>query len=474
MFERRFTMLIDGEALHGTSSFDVINPATAAAFASCPRADRAFADRAVAAAKAAFPGWAALPVETRAAAVAKLADALEARASEFASLLTAEQGKPLDQAMFEVMASVFTLRAFAGMRSETNVLKDEAGHRVIEHRTALGVVVAITPWNFPLVLAMNKVGPALVTGNTVVLKPAPTTPLTSLLFGELCAQVLPRGVFNLICDQNDLGEHLTRHPDVAKVAFTGSTATGRKVLASSADSLKRVTLELGGNDAAIVLDDVPPAVAARKVYDGAMANAGQICVAIKRAYVPEAMYDRFCDEIAKIARAAVVDNGANQGAQIGPVQNAMQFEKVKALLADAREHGRVLAGGQPLDRPGYFIPPTIVCDLDDDARLVREEQFGPVLPVLKYRDIDEVIARANDSEYGLAGTVWGSDVARATEVAMKINSGTVWVNQHLAIDPNIPFRGAKQSGIGGELGQTGLHEYTQPHIVNAIALETSP
>lgn len=474
MLERRFAMLIDGEAVQGTSSFEVNNPATAAAFAICPKADQALADRAVAAAKAAFPAWAALPVETRAAAVAQLADDMEARASEFASLLTTEQGKPLDQAMFEVMASVFTLRAFAAMRPETKTLKDEAGHRVIEHRTPLGVVVAITPWNFPLVLAMNKIGPALVTGNTVVLKPAPTTPLTSLLFGELCAQVLPRGVFNVICDQNDLGAHLTAHRDVAKVAFTGSTATGKKVLGSSAESLKRVTLELGGNDAAIVLDDVPPAVAARKVFAGAMANAGQICVAIKRAYVPEAMYDAFCDEIAAIARSTIVDNGANQGAQIGPVQNLTQFEKIKALLADAQERGTVVAGGQALDRPGYFIAPTIVRDLDDDAPLVREEQFGPVLPVLKYREIDEVIARANDSDYGLGGTVWGSDVARATAVAMKIDSGTVWVNQHLAIDPNIPFRGAKHSGIGSELGQAGLHEYTQPHIVNAVPLEASP
>ena len=469
--ERDFRMLIDGELVEGATTFDVVNPATGTSFAHCPKADRAMIDRAVAAAKRAFPAWSATPIEERAALVDKLADALEARAGEFASLLTSEQGKPLDQAMFEMMGSIYTLRAFAAMRVEPKTLRDEGGNTVIEHRTPLGVVAAITPWNFPVILLINKLGPALVTGNTMVAKPAPTTPLTSLLLGEICRDILPAGVVNIVCDQNDLGEALTTHPDVDKIAFTGSTATGKKVMAAAAQGVKRVTLELGGNDAAIVLDDVNPRQVAQKVYGGAMANAGQICVAIKRAYVPEPMYDEFCDELARLAREAVVDDGAKQGTQVGPIQNKMQFDKVKALLDDAKERGTVLAGGEPLDRPGYFIPPTIVRDLDDSAPLVREEQFGPVLPVLKYDDIDDVIARANDSEFGLGGTVWGKDLKRATDVAKRIDSGTVWVNQYLAIDPNIPFRGSKQSGLGGELGEAGLNEYTQPHIINAVALE---
>ncbi|GAA0320242.1 aldehyde dehydrogenase family protein [Sphingomonas oligophenolica] len=467
--DRDFRMLIDGELVDGATTFDVIDPATGAAFARCPKADAALIDRAVAAAKRAFPAWSATPIEERAALVSKLADALETRAGEFANLLTSEQGKPLDQAMYEVMGSVFTLRAFAAMRIEPKTLREEGGNTIIEHRTPLGVVAAITPWNFPIILLMNKLGPALVTGNCMVAKPAPTTPLTSLLFGELCGEILPRGVVNIVCDQNDLGDLLTSHPDVDKVAFTGSTATGKKVMASAATGVKRVTLELGGNDAAIVLDDLDARQVARKVYGGAMANAGQICVAIKRAYVPAPMYDDFCDELALLAKEAVVDDGSKQGTTVGPIQNKMQFEKVKALLDDARTRGTILAGGTALDRPGYFIPPTIVRDLDDDAPLVREEQFGPVLPVLKYTDIDDVIRRANDSDYGLGGTVWGKDVARATDVAMRIDSGTVWVNQYLAIDANIPFRGAKQSGLGGELGEAGLHEYTQAHIVNAVA-----
>lgn len=471
MMDRTFHMLVDGKAEAGATSFDVINPATGEPVAQCPKADEALINRAVAAAKAAFPAWSAKPVEERAALVGKLADAMEARLGEFASLLTAEQGKPLDQATYEVIGSIYTLRAFAAMRLEPKVIKDEGSSKIFEHRTPLGVVVAITPWNFPVILLMNKLGPALVTGNTMVAKPAPTTPLTSLLFGEICKDVLPAGVVNIVCDQNDLGAVLTTHPDVAKVAFTGSTATGKKVMAAAAGGVKRVTLELGGNDAAIVLDDVDPVKVARKVYGGAMTNAGQICVAIKRAYVPEPMYDEFCDELARLAKEAVVDDGAKQGTTVGPVQNRMQFEKVKALLDDAKERGTVLAGGEPLDRPGYFIPPTIVRDLDDDAPLVREEQFGPVLPVLKYTDIDDVIARANNSEYGLGGSVWGKDVERATEVAKRIDSGTVWVNQYLAIDPNIPFRGSKQSGMGGELGTAGMEEYTQAHIVNVVALE---
>lgn len=468
--EHDFRLLIDGALVRSDARIDVVNPATGQPFASAPRADAALLDAAVAAARRAFPAWSARPVEDRAAALEALAAGLEARAGEFAALLTREQGKPLDQAMGEIIGCTFILRAFCNRRLEPKVLRDEGGNRVVQHRRPLGVVAAITPWNFPLILLMNKLGPAMITGNTMVVKPAPTTPLTTLLFGELCAEILPPGVVNVIVDANDLGGMLTAHPEIDKIAFTGSTATGKKVMASAAGLVKRVTLELGGNDAAIVLDDVEPALAARKVFDGAMVNAGQVCVAIKRAYVPSAMYDEFCTEIAALATAAVVDDGSCQGATIGPVQNRMQFDKVCELLEDAAKTGTVIAGGKPLDRDGFFIPPTIVRDLPEDARLVQEEQFGPVLPVLRYDHLDDVIARANASEFGLGGTVWGKDVAAATRVAERINTGTVWVNQHLAIDPDIPFRGARQSGLGGELGEDGLHEYTQAHIVNAVEL----
>ncbi len=471
--DRAYHLLIDGAPHPGATTFDVINPATEKPFAKCPKADGVLLDAAVDAARRAFAGWAATPLAERAARVEALADALQAREAEFAALLTAEQGKPLDQAVKEIRGSVFVLRTFAGMRIEPRVLRDEGGNRVTEHRTPLGVVAAITPWNFPLILLVNKVGPALVAGNTMICKPAPTTPLTTCLFGELCREVLPAGVVNVLCDENELGPAITAHPGIAKIAFTGSTGTGKKVLAASADSLKRVTLELGGNDAAIVLDDVDPTFAAGKVFEGAMRNAGQICVAVKRAYVPEAMYDDFCDELARLAREMVVDDGANQGAQIGPVQNRLQYEKVAALIEDSKARGTVIAGGEPLDRPGYFIPPTIVRDIDDDAALVREEQFGPVLPVLKYDDVDTLIERVNGTDYGLGGTLWSSDLARGVEVASRVTSGTVWVNQLMAIDPRIPFRGLKQSGMGTEMGQEGLEEYTQATVINAVALDAA-
>ncbi len=468
--QREFNLLINGKAEPGVSGFDVINPATGQAFATCPKADKAILDRAVQAARDAFPAWSRLSADDRAGMIEQLAARLEARAPEFASLLTSEQGKPLDQAMGEVIGCTFILRAFRDRRLQDKVLRDEGGNRVIEHRTPLGVVAAITPWNFPLVLLMNKLGPALVTGNTMVVKPAPTTPLTTLLFGEICAEVLPAGVVNIIADQNDLGEALTSHPGIDKIAFTGSTGTGKKVMASAAASLKRVTLELGGNDAAIVLDDADPKVVARKIYDGAMTNAGQICVAIKRVYVPEGLYDDFCDEIARIADDANVGDGSEQGVTIGPVQNKMQFDKICSMLDEARERSTVIAGGAPLESDGYFIPPTILRDVPEDAAIVREEQFGPVLPVLKYEEIGDVVARANNSEFGLGGSVWGKDLARAMDVARQIDSGTVWINQTLAIDPNIPFRGSKQSGIGAELGEAGLNEYTQAHVMNAVEL----
>jgi acyl-CoA reductase-like NAD-dependent aldehyde dehydrogenase len=305
------------------------------------------------------------------------------------------------------------------------------------------------------------VAPALLAGDTVVAKPAPTTPLTTLLFGEICGDILPAGVFNVIVDQNDLGDALSSHVDVAKVAFTGSTATGKKVMGCVTGTLKRFTLELGGNDAAILLDDVDPVEVAPKVFGAAMMNAGQICLGAKRIYVHDSQYDQVCDELGRLARESVVDDGLKQGTQMGPLQNKAQFEKVKGFLEDARRHGKIVAGGEVLNRKGYFIRPTIVRDIPDDARLVTEEQFGPVVPVLRYSDIDDAIARANDSEYGLGGTVWAKDLDRAFRVAARIDSGIVWINTFLDVSPDISFGAAKQSGIGTQLGPEGLEEFTQ-------------
>ncbi len=463
-----YKLLINGEFVDGAGgTVDVINPATEKVVAACPVADVAQVNAAVAAAKAAFPAWSRRTVAERGQLVDQLANALMARQDEFAKLLTAEQGKPLDQAAFEVIGSVFTLKAFVDMKLEPKVIRETPENRVVEYRAPLGVVASITPWNFPLILLMNKLGPCLLAGNTMVSKPAPTTPLTTLLFATIANEILPPGVFNVVCDRNDLGGVLTAHPDVAKVAFTGSTATGRKVMKSASDTVKRVTLELGGNDAAIVLDDVDPIEVAGKLFFVATLNAGQICVAVKRAYIPASLYDGVCGELARLADAAVVDDGDKPGTQIGPVQNKMQYEKLKDFLADAKANGNIIAGGTTLNRPGYFIRPTIVRDIPETSRIVAEEQFGPILPVLSYTDVNEVVATVNQSEFGLAGTVWGKDVNRAMEIAAQVDSGTIWVNQHLAIDAAIPFRGAKQSGLGAELGEAGLLEYTQARVVNA-------
>jgi len=461
-----FRLLINGRLVEGTSTFDVINPATEELVAHCPRADLGQLNQAVAAAKAAFPAWAATPIAQRREKLLKFADELQASLEDIARLLTQEQGKPLAAARGELFGAIYIIRTIAGLDLPVKVLREGDGTRIVRRHAPLGVIAAITPWNFPVILLATKLAPALLAGNTLVAKPAPTTPLTTLRLGEIAARVFPAGVFNVVTDVNDLGQALTAHPDVAKVAFTGSTATGKKVMASAAGTVKRVTLELGGNDAAIVLDDMDPKDAAARLFAGSMANSGQVCMAIKRAYVPEGMYDAVCAELAKLADAAVVGNGLDEQTHFGPLQNAQQFRKVQEYIEDARANGRIIAGGTPHKGRGYFIRPTIVRDIPDNSRLVQEEQFGPVLPVLSYRTVEDAIQRANASEYGLAGTVWSGNADRAMEVAMKLDTGTVWINKHLDLPADVPFGGARQSGLGAEMGQDGLEEYTQAHIVN--------
>jgi acyl-CoA reductase-like NAD-dependent aldehyde dehydrogenase len=461
-----YKLLIDGRLVDGASTLDVFEPASGKVFATCARADEAQLEEAIAAAKRAFPAWSSLAHAKRRDYLIRLADAMEARENDFCTLLTREQGKPLDQARFEVGGAIAALRYFAELDLPIETIRETEDGKILEQRTPLGVVGAITPWNFPVILLVMKLAPGLSVGNTMIAKPAPTTPLTTALLGELAADILPPGVLNIIIDANDLGGRISTHPDIAKVSFTGSTGTGKKVMESAAGTLKRLTLELGGNDAAIVLDDVNVKDVAPKLFAAAMVNAGQVCLAAKRIYAPRSLYDALCEELAKLAREAVVDDGLNQGAQIGPLQNRQQYEKVLEIIEDAKTQGTVLAGGGALDRDGYFIAPTVVRDLPDTARLVREEQFGPAIPVLAYDTIENVISRANDSEYGLGGTIWTNDAERGLHVALQIQSGTVWVNKHLDMPFDVPFGGAKQSGIGREQGVEGLKEFTQAKIIN--------
>lgn len=461
-----YKLLIGGNLVDGDMTMDVINPATGEPFCTVPRASAAQADAAIAAAKAAVPGWSAVPWAGRQAKLIELADAIAARKDEIARVLTMEQGKPLAEALGELAWTDGYLRHYATLELPDRVIQDdESGYIAVKHRP-LGVVVGIIAWNFPLLVACWKIGPAVLAGNAIVLKPAPTTPVCALILGEICRDVFPAGVVNIITDANDLGPHLTAHPDVAKVGFTGSTATGKRIAASGADTLKRVTLELGGNDPAIVLEDVDVRETAQAIFGNAFLNNGQVCLAVKRAYVHSDIYDAMCGELARLAQAAVVDDGLQQGTQIGPIQNAMQFEKVKGFLDAAREEGTIVAGGEVMERAGYFIRPTIVRDVTDGDRIVDEEQFGPILPLIRFDDVEDVIARANASDYGLGGSVWSKDVARAADIASRIESGQVWVNQHIAIGPHIPMAGFKSSGLGVEQSVEGLAEYTQTQVVN--------
>ena len=460
------SLLIDGRLEAGDLTMEVINPATAQVLQVAPRASKAQLDKAVAAAKAAFPAWSRTSIETRKAALIKIAETIEANASELARLLTQEQGKPLAAATGETHGAAFFFRYFAGLNLPDKVIDDSDGRKVEARRRPLGVIGAITPWNFPLALMAFKVPAALLAGNTIVLKPAATTPLSTLRLGELIKDILPPGVLNIIADANDLGGALTAHPDVRKISFTGSTATGRKVMAGAAETLKRITLELGGNDAGIVLGDVDPKQAAPKIFQGAFQNSGQVCIAMKRVYVHESIYEAMCAELAALADAAVIGDGLEQGTQFGPLQNKMQYDRVNELIDDARLHGKVIAGGVKVEGPGYFIRPTIIRDITDGTRLVDEEQFGPVLPVIKFSDADDAMTRANNSPYGLGGSIWTGDLDKAWSLAEQMDSGTVWINQHSALDPTIPFGGAKQSGLGSELGEEGLAEFTQLQIIN--------
>jgi acyl-CoA reductase-like NAD-dependent aldehyde dehydrogenase len=462
-----YPMVIDGEKVRTGRQIDVINPATGEVFAAAARADEAVLNDAVAAAQRAFPAWAATSLSERGALMHKLADALEAHADEMAHLIVMEQGQTLAEARDETPVGAALLRYMADhIDYADKVLRSDGDVRIVEHRRPLGVVATITPWNVPIKPLLVKLVPALFAGNTVVSKPAGTTPLSTCLLAEIWNEVLPPGVFNVFCDDNDLGGALTSHPGIAKIGFTGSTATGMKVMASAAGTLKRLTLELGGNDPALVLDDVDPVEAARRIFPVAMDNAGQICLAAKRIFVPAGMYDAFCAEMALLADATVVGDGLDPATTMGPIQNAAQYAKALEYLDDARASGTIIAGGEPVDGPGYFMRPTIVRDIPDGARLVREEQFCPVLPILSYDDLDDAVERANSTEYGLSATVWGRDLDRAFDVAMRIEAGTVWVNQHHAFAFDVTARGAKYSGLGGEFGPEGFDAYTQAYVVS--------
>ena len=460
-FESDFTMTVGGGGVAGASSFAVLNPANEQEFAKAPDCSREQLDQAVAAARAAFPGWAAMPYAERQRLVTSIAGVLNANLDGLKRLLTREQGKPHNDAMGDVLGAAYWCQATSTLELPVTVVEDTAQRRGETRHVPIGVVGAIAPWNFPILLAFFKVAPALLAGNTVVLKPSPFTPLTTLKIGELLREVLPPGVFNVVSGGDALGPWMTSHPGIDKISFTGSTQTGRKVMASAAGSLKRITLELGGNDAAIVLPDVDVAAVAEQLFWAAFRNTGQICIATKRMYVHRDIYEPLKAALVAYAKTVKMGDGAEQGTQLGPIQNHQQHARVLELIEDAKAKGyKFLVGGERSAAPGYFVPVSIIDNPPEDSRIVQEEQFGPVLPLLKFDDLDDAVTRANASDYGLGASVWSADTEKAIAVAARLQAGTVWINESQYLSPLAAFGGQKQSGHGVEGGLEGLLEYT--------------
>lgn len=460
------THTIGGIAVSGSTTFPVYNPATGEVFAQAPSGTVHDVEAAVEAAASAFPAWAARSHADRAGLLVAFAAAIEAERDALSLLLTTEQGKPLARAQDEVANAAKYLRRLVELPMGPEVMAASDGRRIELHHRPLGVVSAITPWNVPVLLAIWKIGHALVTGNTIVLKPAPTTPLTSLRLGELGRSVFPPGVLNVVAGGDEVGQAMVTHPKVAKVSFTGSVAVGKKVAAAAAASLKRLTLELGGNDAAIVLDDVDVQSVAPSVFAAAFTNAGQACMAIKRAYVHESIFEAFVQRLKACCDETLVGSGLDERVRMGPLQNRRQYDSIRAVIDEARVAGtRLHVGKLPIPSQGYFLAPHLAIAPDPGLKLVREETFGPVLPVIPFKSVDEAVAAANESPFGLSGSVWTADPQRGKQIAERLEVGSAWVNQHVLYDAHIPFGGMKCSGIGRENSTYGLRHYTELQAV---------
>jgi acyl-CoA reductase-like NAD-dependent aldehyde dehydrogenase len=479
IFEGSYQMLINGELVDadGGVSFDVINPSSGKTMASAPSASASQTQATIKAAKDAYASWSLNSIEERRAYMAKAAEAMEANKDELAKLLVQEQGKPLASAQGELYICIECLKTMSQLENpvETRTVDfapASEAHTVQIRRVPIGVVACITPWNFPMFCSVQKWAPAIVLGNTCVLKPSPFTPLTALRYGKILQSIFPPGVLNIISGDDkaafNVGACLSAHSDVNKVSFTGSVPTGKKIMACAASDVKRITLEMGGNDAAIVRQDIDIKAMAPKIFEGAFGNTGQVCCAIKRCFVHESIVDAFTAEMAKCAEAAKVASGDGfaEGVKYGPLNNKMQFDKVSDLVEDAKANGAVIhAGGKAMTMTGdteggYFYEPTIISGVAEGVRIVDEEQFGPALPILSYKTEKEALMRANATEYGLGGSVWSADANAANELAAKLQAGTVWVNDHMSLT-GAPFGGFKSSGLGRELGIADLSTFTE-------------
>ncbi len=466
-------LLIDGVPAMSDTRIDVINPATGTVAASVPGASLTQLDSAVAAARRARPAWAA-DAPLRASTLLALADIVMEHRDELARMLSLEIGLPFATAKDEVGMAAMFLKYRSASVPATETIHDDEKQRVEVVRRPSGIVGAIIPWNAPMMIACEKIGTAFAAGNTAVVKPSPMAPMALLLFGKLVGSAAPAGVLNIVTGGDELGAALVAHPDVSMISFTGSTAAGRAIMANAAPLLKRLSLELGGNDAAIVLPDVNITKTAQKLYFGAFYRGGQVCAAIKRLYVHRSILGPMVDALRGMAEQAVPGDPFAEETTMGPLSNRQQFEKVKTLVAASLDAGGTLVtGGAPLDRPGFFFPPTLVTTDDPANPLVTEEQFGPVLPIIAFDDIDEAVRAANATSFGLGASVWTDDIERGVAIARRLESGSAWVNRHGLVMPDTPFGGMKQSGIGRANGQAGLDSYCELQTIS-VALPRKP
>ena len=464
-----YALTIDGKAVTSGEMLPVLNPADETVVGHYPGGSANLLDQAVQAARRAFPAWSGLPDSVRVSKLQAITGLIEQHQSALSALITREQGKTQSGpgANLELGGCIAWTQVTATLNLPEETLQDDARGKIIVRRKPVGVVGSITPWNWPLMIAVWHIMPALRVGCTVVIKPSPFTPLSTLKLVELMNTVLPPGVINAVTGGGEVGELMSRHPGIDKLVFTGSIDTGRKVMRGAASSVKRVTLELGGNDAGIVLPGTHIEPLLEKLFWGCFINAGQTCAALKRLYVHEDQYEEVVAKFAEYVDKIPVGDGSDPKNLIGPLTNAMQRDKVSAYVEEARAQGaRIVIGGKTPPGKGYFYPLTVVADATDGMQLVREEQFGTAIPILSYKTIDEAILRANSLDVGLGGSVWGNDEKEAEKYASQLECGTAWVNQHGALHPLAPFGGVKSSGIGVEFNIDGLKEYTTIRVVN--------
>lgn len=451
--------LINGKIVRGDATFPVDNPSTGEIIAQSPSATKEMLDEAMAAAEAAQPGWYASGEENRRAVIAALATALTDNFAALNELAELEKGTKMaaGEAYF---AAMFGQHA-AAAPLPVDIIEETDDKIIRVVRKPVGVVAAISPWNAPILIMADKVFTALLVGDTVVAKPSPFTPLASLKMGEIWKDIAPPGVINILAGGDDIGAAMVSHPTTRMISFTGSAAAGKKIAEAAGKGMKNFVCELGGNDAAIVLGDVDVQTVAPKLFGSAMGGTGQICAAIKRVYVHESIYEDMVDALANIARETKAAP-AEEGGTMGPLSTKPQYDRVVMLVEDALEHGgKAVAGGSPIDGPGYYYPPTIITNVGAGVRVVDEEQFGPVLPVISFSDEDDAIRQANATEYGLCGSVWTSDVKHGEELAARLECGTAWVNAHTEVAPHVPFGGVKGSGVGRNCGQVGIDAYAE-------------